>query len=194
MAPHPATGVASDRLSCAIYPVAAPSPQRPGRLPPARRSALVPPVSVALNALAPDRSVPVRVQPTVAPLKPCEPARYPPLQVERMLLIAAQFTPMADLRRGHVLGAAVVNATRFAGAAPTKSPIPTRWTRGYRCDVGRAHADCGGRHCAAQPRRGRELGGTASGTGDDLVGVTALADGRTLVAVGANGKVLRSRD
>ena len=32
-----------------------------------------------------------------------------------MLLIAARFTPMADLRRGHVLGAAVVNATRFAG-------------------------------------------------------------------------------
>jgi hypothetical protein len=33
---------------------------------------------VELNALAPDRLVPVRVQPTVAPLRPCEPARYPP--------------------------------------------------------------------------------------------------------------------
>src|ERR1700704_5047656 len=81
MAPHPATGVASARLSCAKYPV-----------------------SVALNALAPDRSVPVHAQPTVAPLKPCEPARYPPLQVERMLLTAARFTPMADSRRAPVWG------------------------------------------------------------------------------------------
>ncbi len=127
-APHPATGIASDRLSCAIDPGAAPSPQRPGRLPPARRSALVPPVSVALNALAPDRLVPVRAQLTVAPLKPCEPARYPPLQVERMLLTATRFMPMADLGRDHVLGATVANATRFAGAAPTESTIPTRCT------------------------------------------------------------------
>ena len=65
---------------------------------------------------------------TVAPLKPCEPARYPPPQIERMLLIAARFTPTADLRRDPRLGATVANATRFAGAAPTESPTPTRCT------------------------------------------------------------------
>src|SRR3979409_2284549 len=135
MAPHPATGVASDRRSFAKSPVPAPTPQSPGRLPPARRSALVPPVSVALNALAPDRLVPVRAQPTVAPLKPCEPARYPPLQVERMLLTAARFTPMADVRRDPGWGATVADATLFAGAAATESSIPTRCTR----LVGRDH-------------------------------------------------------
>jgi hypothetical protein len=128
MAPHPATGVASDRLSCAIYPVAAPSPQCPGRLPPARRSALVPPVSVALNALASDRSVPVRVQPRVATLKPCEPPRYPPPQVERIASHRRSIHTYGRLTSRPRFGGGCGECDSVCRGPPTESSIPARCT------------------------------------------------------------------
>jgi hypothetical protein len=65
-APHPATGVASDRLYCAIYPVCRALPSMPR---PAAASKTIRDRSDSFCCVGCARTS----QPTVAPLKPCEP-------------------------------------------------------------------------------------------------------------------------
>ena len=74
------------------------------------RSAL----SVASSAPAPDRLVPVHVQPTVAPVKLYEPARYPPLPIERVDSHRWWIHTYGLKPRKVVFGETVANATRFA--------------------------------------------------------------------------------
>ena len=104
------------RRSCAKSPVAVRFRRCPGRLPPGGRSERVPPTSVALSAPAPDRSVPVHAQPTVAPVKPCEPARYPPLQIERIDSHHRRIHAYGLGPREFVWRETVTDATRFSVA------------------------------------------------------------------------------
>jgi len=76
------------------------------------RSAL----SVASSAPAPDRLVPVHVQPTVAPVKLYEPARYPPLPIERVDSHRWWIHTYGLKRRGFIFADTVANATRLAVA------------------------------------------------------------------------------
>jgi hypothetical protein len=112
--PHPATGGASDRPSRAKSPVAEPSRRSPGRLRPAERCVPAPPVSVALHAPAPGGSVPVHAQPAVESVKPCEPARYHPLQVKRGDPHRCWIHAYGLQRADPVFGRTVANPTRFA--------------------------------------------------------------------------------
>jgi hypothetical protein len=118
------------RRSCAKSPVAVRFRRCPSRLPPGRRSEPVPLIFVALNAPAPNRSVAVHTHPTIAPVKPCEPARYPPLQTERTVSHYCWIHMALSSASSFVRNCDKCDSVLPSGV--TESSIPTRCTSDVR--------------------------------------------------------------
>jgi hypothetical protein len=85
---------------------------------------------VALNAPTPNRSVAVHTHPTIAPVKPCEPARYPPLQTERTVSHYCWIHMALSSASSFVRNCDKCDSVLPSGV--TESSIPTRCTSDVR--------------------------------------------------------------